>query len=151
MQGARGAGQSASGQGFRLVREFLISTSAWGVGQLIHSQQTPVGLHRVARKIGEGQVPGTVFRHRQPAGLTWQGKPDAKIAHRILWLEGLEPGLNRGGDVDTFRRCIYIHGVGDETTLGHPCSHGCIHLAGADLIPLAARLPPGTLVWISAH
>jgi hypothetical protein len=94
---------------------------------------------------------GTVFRHRQVVGRTWQGQPNAKIVHRILWLEGLEPGFNRGGCVDTFRRYIYLHGVGDETTLGRPCSHGCIHLAGADLIPLYGRLPENTLVWISAQ
>jgi len=65
-----------------------------------------------------------------------------------LWLEGLEPGFNRGGSVDTFSRYIYIHGFGDQTTLGRPFSHGCIHLAANDLIPLFDRVPVGTLVWI---
>jgi lipoprotein-anchoring transpeptidase ErfK/SrfK len=73
---------------------------------------------------------------------------DGAIVHRILWLEGLEPGFNRGGDVDSFRRYIYIHGFGDETTLGRPQSCGCVHLAAADLMPLYERLPVGTLVWI---
>jgi lipoprotein-anchoring transpeptidase ErfK/SrfK len=80
--------------------------------------------------------------------LTWQGLAHGRIVHRILWLEGLESGLNSGGEVDTFSRFIYIHGFGDETTLGRPESHGCIHLAAIDLMPLYDRLPVGTLVWI---
>jgi len=133
--------------GFR--RRYVISTSAWGVGQTMHSHRTPLGLHRIAQKIGGGTPIGTVFRHRQPIGLTWEGLHEAAIVHRILWLEGLEPGFNRGGEVDSFRRCIYLHGFGDETTLGRPTSHGCIHVAAKDLIPLYDRVPVGTLVWIA--
>jgi hypothetical protein len=124
------------------------STSRFGIGQTQDSNKTPLGLHRIARKIGAGLPQGTVFRGRVPVGFTWQGLPDATIAHRIFWLEGMEPGFNRGGNVDSFRRYIYIHGFGDETTLGRPASHGCIHLAAADLIPLHDWLPAGTLVWI---
>jgi hypothetical protein len=130
-------------------REFLASTSRFGIGQVNGSNRTPLGLHRVARKVGGGQPIGTVFKARRPIGLTWAGMADAAIVHRILWLEGLEPGVNRGGQVDSFRRCIYIHGFGDETTLGRPASIGCIHLAAADLMPLFERVPEGTLVWIS--
>lgn len=75
--------------------------------------------------------------------------PNAAITNRILWLEGLEPGLNQGGNVDTFSRYIYIHGVGDELTLGRPASHGCIHLAGVDLFPLYDCVPEKTQVWIA--
>ncbi len=131
-----------------LLRRFLISTSRFGIGQEAGSNKTPLGLHRIAQKIGGGDPIGTVFRSRRAIGFTWAGQPDATIAHRILWLEGLEPGLNRGGNRDTFQRYIYIHGVGDETTLGRPASCGCIHVAGKDLIPLFDRLPVGTLVWI---
>lgn len=130
-------------------RKFVISTSRFGTGQIIHSNKTPLGLHRIARKAGGGQPIGTVFKARQPIGLTWQGQPDAAIVHRILWLEGLEVGLNKGGEVDTFRRFVYIHGFGNELTLGRPQSHGCIHVAAADLMPLYEKLPVGTLVWIS--
>ena len=128
-------------------RSFVASTSRFGTGQVMHSNQTPLGLHRVARKVGGGTPIGTVFNGRRPVGYTWQGMPEAKIVHRILWLEGLEPGFNCGGDVDTFQRYIYLHGFGDETTLGRPQSPGCIHLAAADLMPLFERLPEGTLVW----
>ena len=116
-----------------------------------NSRRTPLGLHRVARKVGAGWPVGTAFVSRQPVGFTWQGRPEAAIVHRILWLEGLEPGHNRGGAVDTFRRYIYIHGFGDETTLGRPQSCGCIHVAGSDLLPLFDLLPEGTLVWITAN
>jgi lipoprotein-anchoring transpeptidase ErfK/SrfK len=73
----------------------------------------------------------------------------APIANRIMWLEGLEPGRNSGDGIDTFARYVYIHGTGNETTLGRPDSHGCVHLSAVDLIPLYDLLPEGTLVWIS--
>ncbi|HLP77400.1 MAG TPA: L,D-transpeptidase [Candidatus Paceibacterota bacterium] len=129
-------------------RNFLISTSRFGIGQESGSNRTPLGLHRVAEKIGAGWPAGTVFKAREPIGFTWKGMPDAKITTRILWLDGLEPGLNRGGNVDSHARFIYIHGVGDETTIGRPASCGCIHLASKDLIPLFNQVPSGTLVWI---
>jgi hypothetical protein len=134
---------------YRPRRRFVISTSTFGIGQVQDSNCTPLGLHCVARKVGAGAPIGTVFRYRQPIGFTWAGIPEAKIAHRILWLEGLEPGFNRGGNVDSFRRCIYIHGFGDEKTLGRPKSCGCIHVAARDLMPLFDLVPAGTLVWIS--
>ena len=127
---------------------FRISTSRFGLGQIAGSQRTPLSLHRVADKIGGGWPIGTVFQARRPIGFTWLGLPNASIVHRILWLEGLEPGLNRGGNVDSYRRYIYVHGFSDETTLGRPASCGCIHLAAADLLPLFQQIPLGTLLWI---
>jgi hypothetical protein len=131
-------------------RRFVISTSRFGVGQIQDSCRTPLGLHRIARKIGAGWPQGTVFESRESVGFTWAGRPTAPIAHRILWLEGLEPGFNQGDRVDSFRRFIYIHGIGDELTLGRPASRGCIHLAATDLLNLYDRLPVGTPVWIRA-
>jgi hypothetical protein len=131
-------------------RPMRCSTSRFGTGQREGSFCTPLGLHRVAAKIGGGWPIGTVFENRAPAGLTWDGLPFAPIAHRIFWLEGLEQGCNRGGDVDSYKRCIYIHGVGDESTLGRPASRGCIHLSANDLLPLYDEIPVGTLVWIDA-
>jgi lipoprotein-anchoring transpeptidase ErfK/SrfK len=52
--------------------------------------------------------------------------------------------------VDTFARYIYIHGTGDEPTLGRPASCGCIHVSGAQLLRLFDLVPLGTLVWIGA-
>lgn len=132
------------------VRDFVISTSKFGIGQVAGSNQTPLGLHRIAEKIGAGCEAGTVFKGRQVIGHVRDGLPLESITTRILWLEGLEEGFNRGGNVDTHSRYVYIHGFGDQATLGQPASLGCIHLADADLIPLFDLLPSGTLVWISA-
>ena len=133
---------------FRFAKNFRCSTSRFGISQAAGSNGTPLGLHRVVEKIGGGWPVGTVFKGRQPIGYTWQGMPDAKITTRILWLEGLEPGFNCGGNVDSHARYIYIHGTGDQTTIGRPMSCGCIHLADTDLVPLFDKLPGGTLVWI---
>src|SRR5437773_926252 len=34
---------------------FVVSTSSYGTGQLMNSNQTPLGLHRIAQKIGAGK------------------------------------------------------------------------------------------------
>jgi hypothetical protein len=132
-----------------LEKWYRISTSRFGIGQIAGSNCTPLGLHRIAEKIGGGWPVGTVFRGRKAVGFTWKRLPLAPITNRILWLEGLEPGFNRGGHVDSHARYIYIHGTGDEPTIGRPASHGCIHLASQDLLPLFDKLPVGTLVWIA--
>jgi L,D-transpeptidase catalytic domain len=138
----------------KFFKEFPCSTSRFGIGQTEGSNRTPLGLHRIAEKIGAGEPAGTVFKARQIIGHTAQPEfADAKITTRILWLEGLEPGLNQGFysyvNVDSHARYIYIHGRADQKSIGQPASHGCIHLADADLIPLFDLLPSGTLVWIS--
>ncbi len=144
------AGQSVSlFQDNKFVKAFSCSTSRFGIGQTEGSNRTPLGLHRIAEKIGAGAPVGTVFKSRHAIGHTSQPEfADAKITTRILWLEGLEPGLNRGGQVDSYARFIYLHGTADQSSIGKPASCGCIHLADADLIPLFDQLPVGTLVWI---
>lgn len=132
-----------------LLRSYRISTSRYGTGQKVNSNRTPLGLHRIAQKIGAGWPAGAVFKSRQMIGYTWRGLVQAAITHRILWLEGLEPGFNRGNGVDTFARYVYIHGTGDEPALGQPASCGCIHVRGTELLPLFDLVPRGTLVWIS--
>ena len=134
---------------YRCVKEFVCSTSKFGIGQVVGSNCTPLGLHRIAEKHGESAPAGTVFKGRKPIGHLRDGLPLESITTRILWLDGLDPGFNRGGNVDTFARYIYIHGFGDQASLGRPASHGCIHLADPDLIPLYDLLPVGTLVWIA--
>ena len=133
---------------FAPLRSFRCSTSRIGAGEVSGSHRTPRGLHRVAKKIGGGWPVGTVFESRKPVGFTWAGHPLAPITTRILWLEGMEPGWNRGGIVDSRERYIYIHGTGNELTLGQPDTIGCIHLSADDLIPLYDRTAEGTLVWI---
>jgi hypothetical protein len=136
----------------RFVRKYKCSTSRFGIGQVEGSNRTPLGLHRIAEKIGDGETPGTVFKSRQVVGHVSEiGISSAKITTRIMWLEGLEPGLNQGGNVDSHNRYIYIHGTGDQHSIGQPSSSGCIHLADEDLVALFDLLPSGTLVWIAEH
>jgi lipoprotein-anchoring transpeptidase ErfK/SrfK len=131
------------------VRQFPCSTSRYGTGQAENSNRTPLGLHRIAEKIGAGKPPGTVFQSRQITGHTSEPHlADAKITTRILWLEGLDPGFNQDGNVDSHARYIYIHGTADQAGIGVPASCGCIHLADPDLIELFDLLPSGTMVWI---
>lgn len=128
---------------------FSCSTSRFGIGQVEGSNKTPLGLHRIAEKIGAGERAGTVFKARKVVGHVSQPEfADAKITTRIMWLEGLEPDFNRGGNVDSHARYIYIHGTADQSSIGKPASCGCIHLADADIISLFDLLPSGTLVWI---
>ena len=135
----------------KFVKRFSCSTSRFGTGQVEGSNRTPLGLHRIAEKIGAGEPAGTVFNSRVVVGHNSQPElADAKITTRILWLEGLEPGHNAGGRVDSHARYIYIHGTSDQTGIGRPLSCGCVHLADRDLIPLFDLLPAGTLVWIAA-
>tara|TARA_B100000902_G_scaffold41932_1_gene49555 strand:+ start:2432 stop:2989 length:558 start_codon:yes stop_codon:yes gene_type:complete len=129
-------------------RKIIISTSRFGVGQKSGSEKTPLGLHRIAEKFGDDLPAGMVFKGRKVIG-TIEDDPNAAIAHRILWLEGLEPGVNRGGEVDTYARYVYIHGIGNELTLGKPSSRGCLHMSANDLIPFYNQIPNGTLIWIT--
>jgi hypothetical protein len=136
----------------RFVKQYPCSTSRFGIGQVEGSNQTPLGMHRIAEKIGDGEPPGTVFKSRQVVGhVSDIGITSARITTRILWLEGLEPGFNQGSNVDSHSRYIYIHGTGDQASIGRPDSSGCIHLADTDLIALFDLLPSGTLVWIVEH
>ena len=140
--------RQVAGWEFVEERRIIISTSRNGVGQAEGSEKTPLGLHRIAEKFGDNLSAGMVFKGRQVTG-TVEDEPDAAIAHRILWLEGLEPGFTQGGNVDTHARSVYIHGVGDESTLGQPASRGCLHMAAPDLLPFHDRTPSGTLIWIT--
>ncbi|EIC21180.1 L,D-transpeptidase [Thiorhodovibrio frisius] len=137
------------------LRHFYpISTAVNGPGERNGSGCTPLGLHRVRLKIGDGCPPGTVFRARRPTGEIYSPELAASypnrdwILTRILWLSGQEPGRNRGGDCDTLRRFIYIHGCADAEPMGVPRSHGCIRMRDPDLLELFARTPMGTPVRI---
>lgn len=137
-------------------RTYVVSTARAGVGCVQDSQQTPTGLHQVCEKIGADAVAGMVFKARQPTGklaAEWLTPEDNLITSRILWLDGLEDGHNRGTDahgrvVDTRRRFVYLHGTNQSARLGQPNSHGCVLLSDADVIQLFAAVPLGTPVLI---
>jgi L,D-transpeptidase YbiS len=136
------------------VRRYPVSTAAKGTGCEEGSYCTPIGKHRVRLKIGEGCPVGAVFRRRRPTGEIFTTALAANcpgrdwILSRILWLDGLEPGRNRGGRVDTLRRFVYIHGTADEHLIGQPASHGCIRMRNNDIVQLFDLVPPGTVVHI---
>ena len=144
-------GASQGFKNWRLIQSYRISTSRLGIGPFKNSNRTPLGLHHIAQKIGEGHSARSVFKGRRLRGFTWDGLPNAGITTRILWLKGREPGRNLGGDVDTFERYVYIHGFSDETTLGLPHSSGCVHVESRELIELYDQLPVETPVWIQEN
>ena len=139
----------------QLLRQYPVSSAAKGVGEQMGSYQTPRGRHRIRARIGDGLPLGAVLRGRRPTGEIctpelMAAQPDRDwILTRILWLCGEEPGKNRGGQVDTMRRYVYIHGTPDSAVLGVPGSHGCIRMRNADMVDLFNRVPVGTPVIIS--
>ena len=130
---------------------YPISTASKGVGNQENSLQTPLGKHRVKHKIGEGQAAFTAFVARQPVGIfTEQDKilRSDWILSRILWLEGMQTGVNKRGKKDTFKRYIYIHGTDEENKIGSPHSHGCIRMKNEDVIDLFEHVYCGETVYI---
>ena len=139
-------------RGQRLLRSYRCSTAKAGLNCREHSLGTPTGWHEIAEKIGQKLRRGAVLRARQWTGELWprDDSPDADlILSRILRLVGLEEGINRGGNVDSWRRFIYIHGTNHETHLGTPASHGCIRLNNKDVMELFRLVGVGTKVLIS--
>ncbi len=123
-----------------LVNTYSVSTGKNGVGEQNGSECTPRGWHKVHSIIGLENQANSVFVSR-----IWTGEMYSKelaeqfpnrdwILTRILRLEGLEPGRNQGGEVDTLNRYIYLHGTPDTTQLGIPGSRGCIRMRNTEII-----------------
>ena len=137
-----------------IIMDTAIATAANGPGEIMHSECTPRGWHRVRAMIGAGCPVGTVFVGRRPTGEIYT--PALKAAAperdwmltRILWLCGTEPGKNRFGNVDSMRRYIYIHGCPDEDVMGVPSSHGCVKMRNDAVIELFDRTRVGARVFI---
>ncbi len=132
-------------RGDTVVRTYRVSTAKAGVGSAEGSGQTPPGRHRIARLFGHTAPPGQVFVSRRAVKgqiippFDWRsGGEKDYVLTRILWLEGLEPGVNKGPGIDSHARYIYIHGTNQEHRLGTPASHGCIRLSNADVIDFFA-------------
>ena len=137
-----------------VVKTFIISTAEKGIGNIKNSEQTPLGLHSVKEKHGDntplnGRMIGRVF-YGQIATIyndSSRSKTD-DVTTRILWLSGEEEGVNKGGNVDSYQRYIYIHGTSEEGRLGTPASHGCIRMNNKDVLELYNKIPVGTKVLI---
>ena len=133
---------------------YPISSGRAGAGERQNSGCTPRGWHRIRLKIGQGCPEDSVFVGRRPTGEIYspelaQNHPERDwVLTRILWLTGTETGRNRGGQVDTLRRYIYIHGTPETSLIGMPVSHGCIRMRSGDLLELFDWVEQGTPVEI---
>jgi lipoprotein-anchoring transpeptidase ErfK/SrfK len=136
----------------RVLLEFPCATAGRGAGSRKNSHKTPLGWHSVKTKVGAGAPWGQIFRNGQPVNEIWKpgqkGKEDLVLT-RLLWLTGEEPGKNKGGEVDSYRRFIYIHGTNEEDRIGTPSSHGCVRLRNDDVITAFDLIPEGALVLIT--
>jgi hypothetical protein len=138
-----------------VVKTYVISTSRRPASNEKDSLGTPCGLHAIAERIGAGQPPGMVFKARVPTGRHYSELPVTEtepnlITSRILWLRGLELGVNCGGTVDTHARYIYLHGTNHEDRLGTPFSAGCVLMGNLDIIGLYDEIRTGDQVLIIA-
>lgn len=127
------------------VATYPVSTSKFGLGDLLGRMTTPLGFLQVVQKIGDNAPAGAVFHNRR-----WTGEilaPNAPgrdpIVTRIIWLRGLE-----SENAHAFHRCIYIHGTPEEKTIGRPASYGCIRMRSRDVATLFDQVPLGTIVQI---
>jgi hypothetical protein len=130
----------------KLAKQYVISTSKFGLGDQRGSNRTPLGKHEVVAKIGKGLPPGAVLKSRR-----WNGevlKPNAPgrdpIVSRILWLKGMER-TNK----NAFNRFIYIHGTPEENRLGTPASYGCVRMGMKDVVDLFNSVDIGAKVVIT--
>ena len=138
----------------KIINSFIISSSKYGTGNKEGSNKTPIGLHKIKEKHGEnvptnGKMIGRIFYGKLATiynDMTISQEDD--ITSRILWLEGLEEGKNKGAGIDSYKRYIYIHGTSEEGRLGIPASNGCIRMKNKDVIDLYKMAEVGTLVLI---
>lgn len=141
-------------KGDSVYKEYHISGAALGAGNQSGSNQTPLGLHRIKERYGEEVPLGGILKSRQFTGevaTIYTDSVDVEEDHvttRILWLEGMEPGINKGGNVDSFNRYIYIHGTPEEGLIGQPASHGCIRMYNKEVVELFEASSVGDLVLI---
>ena len=125
-----------------IIKSYLISTAKNGLGEEQGSFKTPRGKHRIIKKIGYDAPINTVFVGRLPTGEVYSPelekiKPNNDwILTRIMWLDGLESGRNKGGNKDSMQRYIYIHGTPSSNVMGEPDSKGCIRMHNSDLLEL---------------
>lgn len=141
-------------EGNDVVKQYTISTAKNGPGEQMDSECTPRGKHLIREKIGAGCDANTVFVGREPCGEMYH--PELReqfpgrdwILTRILWLSGCEAGKNKGGNVDSYDRYIYIHGGPDDLAMGVPSSRGCVRMRNNDMIELFDLVETETCVNI---
>ncbi len=138
-------------QNDNIVFKSEVSTAINGVGCQMDSNKTPNGLHIISSMIGHDKPIGTLFNSRLATNKIIREVPNDNkdyITSRIIRLSGLEYGYNKGGDVDSFNRYIYIHGTPHKDKIGTPQSHGCIRMTDIDVIQLYDLVKIKMLVMI---
>jgi len=135
-------------------RKYNISSSYYGTGSEANSLKTPLGKHEIYKKIGNELPINAILKGRVWNGAIAdiiEGPIDTDYDHvtsRILWLDGLEEGKNKGNGVDSRNRYIYIHGTAEEGLIGKPASDGCIRMYNNEVIELFELVSEKTQVWI---
>ena len=135
-------------------RKYNISSSYYGTGSEANSLKTPLGKHEIYKKIGNELPINAILKGRVWNGAIAdiiEGPIDTDYDHvtsRILWLDGLEEGKNKGNGVDSRNRYIYIHGTAEEGLIGKPASDGCIRMYNKEVIELFELVSEKTQVWI---
>ena len=136
------------------IISYPISSSAYGEGQTESSFKTPLGSHEIETKIGTNVEKYQFFVSRQhipqKVNIIHEAidSEDDFITTRIMWLTGLTEGFNKGKNVDSFNRFIYIHGTHEEGLIGKKASHGCIRMLNHDVLELFEMIPVKTAVNI---
>ena len=137
-----------------VFKKYSISSSYYGTGSTENSLKTPIGRHEIYKKIGNGLPNNAILK-----GRVWNGAIADIITEpidtdfdlvtsRILWLDGLEVGKNKGEGIDSRNRYIYIHGTAEEGLIGKPASDGCIRMYNDDVIELFDLVDEKAQVWI---
>lgn len=115
-----------------MVRDYSISSSKFGMGASKGSNRTPLGIHAVTKKTGEGQPKGMVFKGGYPTGeVVAPNSGRDPIVTRVIQLAGLE-----SFNSNSHSRRIYIHGTPEEDNIGRPASYGCIRMRSEDVVDL---------------
>lgn len=141
-------------RGGELLKVYKVSTSKHGAGSVEGSEMTPVGLHKVHGKFGQDVPENGILKHKRFTGelAEVEYKPirinKDIITTRVITIEGLERGVNKGGKLDSYDRHIYIHGTAEEGLIGQPASHGCVRLKNKDIMDLFDLLSKGMYVVI---
>lgn len=140
-----------------IIKTYKISSSKYGEGSKINSFKTPLGKHEVKKLIGHNEKKGMRFIGRAPSQIhpIYSSEQvhvlEDVVQSRIIWLSGLEEGVNKGPEVDSYGRFIYIHGTPEEWLLGQKASKGCIRMSNNDVIELFDLLDGGEIVMINKY
>jgi L,D-transpeptidase YbiS len=131
---------------------YRVSTSKYGLGELVGSYKTPRGQHTLIQKIGGGMPLNAVFKGRVFTGDCYNASEvgadtEDYILSRILWLSGCEFN-NQFYPCSTRSRYIYIHGTPESRPLGIPLSIGCIRMSNTDIVSLFDMVVEGCKVNI---